>query len=61
MKIREKGLGIAKRGQSLVEYALVLTLCVVVIISTVNTMKPALQKHYKKSVTIRTGFVGMAP
>lgn len=61
MKIREKDLSIARRGQSLVEYALVLAACVVVIISTVNTMKPALKNHYQKSVSWRTGLKGAAP
>jgi len=65
MKIRKKRYYIADKGQTLVEYALILTLSVMVIFLTVQKFQAkdgVLKSFYKKSVDTRVGTIqGLGP
>jgi len=62
MKIREKRCSIANKGQSLMEYVLILSFCVIVIVSSVKKLENnTLKNFYNRSVDTRTGYPGTFP
>ena len=49
-----------KKGQSMVEYVVVLTLCTLLSYATINTFHTNLKKVYNNAAK-RTGLIGMQP